>query len=64
MDYTEVGAGARIVRAIVDRHNKIPPRTELDPAGGEAGAVEVHRDGCGILVVPRGEPAGPLFHAP
>jgi glucose-1-phosphate adenylyltransferase len=64
MDYTQVGAGARIVRAIVDRHNKIPPGTELDPTGGEAGAVEVHRDACGIVVVPRGEPAGPLFHAP
>jgi glucose-1-phosphate adenylyltransferase len=60
MDYTEVGEGAHVVRAIVDRFNHIPPFAQVGPDGNEAGAALVHRDPSGIVVVPRGEPVGPL----
>jgi glucose-1-phosphate adenylyltransferase len=60
MDYTEVGAGARLARAIVDRYNRIPPGARLEPEGAEVAGLAVHRDPSGIVVVPRGEPAGPL----
>ena len=60
MDYTEVGAGARLVGAVVDRYNRIPPGARLEPEGGDVGGLVVHRDSSGIVVVPRGEPAGPL----
>ena len=63
MDHTEVGEGARLVRAIVDRYNRIPERTRLGPDVDEAGDLGVHRDPSGIVVVPRGEPLGPLGSA-
>jgi glucose-1-phosphate adenylyltransferase len=31
MDYARVGAGCRLRRTIVDRHNDLEPGTELDP---------------------------------
>jgi glucose-1-phosphate adenylyltransferase len=63
MDYTEVGEDARIVRAIVDRYNKVPARARIEPGAEDAGRLEVHRDVSGILVVPRGEPTGPVLQA-
>lgn len=60
MDYTEVGAGARLAGTIVDRYNRIPPGARLEPEGAEVAGLAVHRDPSGIVVVPRGEPAGPL----
>ena len=63
MDYTEVGPDARVVDAIVDRYNKVPARARIEPSSPDAGGLEVHRDGSGILVVPRGEPEGPLLQA-
>ena len=59
MDYGEVGRNARVVRAIVDRFNTVPAETRLEPTSDDHGGLEVHRDPSGILVVPRGEPAGP-----
>jgi len=63
MDYTEIGAGARVVHAIVDRYNRIPPGGRLEPEGGDVGGLALHRDPSGIVVVSRGEPAGPLPQA-
>lgn len=60
MDYTEVGEGARVVRAIVDRYNHIPPGSRLGPQAGDLDGLQLHRDPSGIVVVPRGEPLGPL----
>ena len=60
MDYTEVGAGARLAGTIVDRYNRIPPGARLEPEGAEVAGLSVHRDPSGIVVVPRGEPTGPL----
>jgi glucose-1-phosphate adenylyltransferase len=63
MDYTEVGPDARVIDTIVDRYNKIPAGARLEPDSADGGGLEVHRDASGILVVPRGEPAGPLLQA-
>ena len=63
MDYTEIGAGARVVHAIVDRYNRIPPGGRLEPEGGDVDGLALHRDPSGIVVVSRGEPAGPLPQA-
>jgi glucose-1-phosphate adenylyltransferase len=63
MDYTEIGRDARVVRAIVDRYNKVPAGARLEPGAEDGGGLEVHRDGSGILVVPRGEPTGPVLQA-
>jgi glucose-1-phosphate adenylyltransferase len=60
MDYTEVGPGARVVHAIVDRFNHLPAHARLEPEAPETSGLAVHRDPSGILVVPRGEPTGPL----
>ena len=60
MDYTEVGAGANIRCAIVDRFNRIPPGVRLAADAPDVPGLFVHRDPTGIAVVPRGEPAGPL----
>jgi glucose-1-phosphate adenylyltransferase len=58
MDHTEVGPGARVSRAIVDRFNQIPTGSRLEPGVPAPG---VHTDpASGIVVVPRGEPVGPL----
>jgi glucose-1-phosphate adenylyltransferase len=63
MDHTEIGPGARVMRAVVDRYNTVPARARLEPGSEDAGGLEVHRDPSGIVVVPRGEPAGPLPQA-
>jgi glucose-1-phosphate adenylyltransferase len=63
MDHTEVGSDARVVRAIVDRYNKIPAGARLEPGSQDDVGVDIHRDASGILVVPRGEPPGPLPQA-
>jgi glucose-1-phosphate adenylyltransferase len=63
MDHTEVGPGARVMRAIVDRFNRVPEGARLEPGSAEPAGLEVHRDPSGIMVVPRGEPEGPLPHA-
>src|SRR5262245_5858189 len=62
MDHTEVGSGARVTGAIVDRYNRIPADARLESASTEDVGLEVHRDGSGIVVVPRAHPAGPLGH--
>ncbi|HLY38030.1 MAG TPA: glucose-1-phosphate adenylyltransferase [Candidatus Binatia bacterium] len=60
MDCTEVGSGARVSRAIVDRYNRIRPGAHLEASATDDIGLEVHRDGSGIVVVPRAEPAGPM----
>jgi glucose-1-phosphate adenylyltransferase len=60
MDYTEVGSTARLASAIVDRYNRIPPGARLEPGGGDVEGLVLHRDASGLVVVPRGEPLGPL----
>jgi glucose-1-phosphate adenylyltransferase len=60
MDYTEVGEGAHIERAIIDRYNTIPANARLSPDAGDVDGRTVHRDPTGIVVLERGEPAGPL----
>src|SRR5437867_59640 len=60
MDHTEIGPGARVMRAIVDRYNTVPERAHLEPGSEDGAGLELHRDPTGIVVVPRGEPAGPL----
>ncbi len=60
MDHTVIGGGARLVRTIVDRFNTIPPGTRLEPEGRDVSGLGVHLDPSGVLVVPRGEPTGPL----
>ena len=63
MDHTEIGPGARVMRAVVDRYNTVPARARLEPGSEDTAGLEVHRDPSGIVVVPRGEPAGPLPQA-
>jgi glucose-1-phosphate adenylyltransferase len=63
MDHTEVGEEARLTRAIVDRFNVIPPTTRLDHGTPAHDGLAMHRDASGIVVVPRGEPAGPFPRA-
>jgi glucose-1-phosphate adenylyltransferase len=60
MDYTEIGPDARVMRAVVDRYNTVRAGTRLEPGSQDDGGLEVHRDLSGILVVPRGHPAGPV----
>jgi ADP-glucose pyrophosphorylase len=60
MDYTEVGEGARVARAIVDRYNTIPAGACLSPDADDIDGRALHRDPTGIVVLERGEPAGPL----
>jgi glucose-1-phosphate adenylyltransferase len=60
MDHCEIGEGAHLVRTIVDRFNRISPGARLEPEGTAVPGLGVHLDPAGILVVPRGEPAGPL----
>ena len=60
MDHTEIGPGARVMRAIVDRYNTVPEGAHLEPGSEDGAGLELHRDPSGIVVVPRGEPAGPL----
>ena len=59
MDYTEIGEGARLVHAVVDRFNHVPPGARLEPGAAAADGLELHRDPSGILVVPRGPSVGP-----
>jgi len=63
MDHTEVGEDARLVRAIVDRYNRIPAHTRLEPDAPETLGLGVHRDPSGIVVVPRGEALSPSGQA-
>jgi glucose-1-phosphate adenylyltransferase len=53
MDFTSVGKGAHIRRAIVDRYNIIPADREIgaDPSQDR---VHFHVDPSGLVVVPRG----------
>ncbi|MGH7332280.1 MAG: glucose-1-phosphate adenylyltransferase [Candidatus Rokuibacteriota bacterium] len=53
MDYTSVGKGAHIRRAIIDRYNIIPADREI---GGdrEQDRLHYHVDSAGLVVVPRG----------
>jgi glucose-1-phosphate adenylyltransferase len=60
MDYTEIGPDARVMRAVVDRYNTVRAGARLEPGSEDDGGLEVHHDASGILVVPRGHPAGPV----
>jgi glucose-1-phosphate adenylyltransferase len=53
MDFTAVGKGARLRRAIVDRYNIVPAGQEigLDP---DADRDRYHVDATGLVVLPRG----------
>jgi len=53
MDYTTVGKGAHVRRAIIDRYNIIPAAHDI---GLDAGSdrLRFHLDSSGLVVVPRG----------
>ncbi|MBI3300755.1 MAG: glucose-1-phosphate adenylyltransferase [Deltaproteobacteria bacterium] len=55
MDYTEIGAGAKLKHVIVDRFNVIPAGTEI---GVGSGSEEKHffHDPSGLIVLERAEP--------
>lgn len=53
MDYVRVGRGARIRRAIIDRHNAIPPGTEIGFDADKDRRLFTVSPG-GVVVVPRG----------
>jgi glucose-1-phosphate adenylyltransferase len=53
MDFTSVGKGARIRRAIVDRYNIIPADREIGSDVGQD-RLRYHVDPSGLVVVPRG----------
>lgn len=60
MDYCEIGEGARVRRAIVDRFNHVPAQARVEAAVETIGGRPLHHDPSGIAVLSRGEPAGPL----
>jgi glucose-1-phosphate adenylyltransferase len=53
MDFTSVGKGAHIRRAIVDRYNIIPADREIG-ANPTQDRLNFHVDPSGLVVVPRG----------
>jgi glucose-1-phosphate adenylyltransferase len=53
MDYTSVGKGAHIRRAVVDRYNIIPAAHEVGLDAGQD-RLRFHVDPSGLVVVPRG----------
>ncbi len=53
MDFTQVGKGARIRKAIVDRLNTIKEGEEIG-FNPDVDASRFHRDPSGIVVIPRG----------
>jgi len=59
MDRTWIGAGCHIQRAVVDRHNEIPPGTDVTPNASLANQRWVLDAASGLVVVPRGGVAPP-----
>lgn len=55
MNWVEVGRGCRIRRAIIDKHNVIPPGTEIG-YNADADRERYFVSESGIVVIPRGEP--------
>jgi len=55
MDYTRIGAGARLRRTIVDRHNMIAPGAEIGFDHERDRAAGYHVTKSGLVVVPLGD---------
>ncbi len=54
MDYVRIGKGSRLRRVIVDRHNNIPPGTQIGFDHDEDAKTYTVSDG-GVVVVPQGK---------
>ena len=55
MDYVHIGAGARLRRVIVDRHNRIAPGAEIGYDHDRDRAAGYHVTEGGLVVVPLGD---------
>jgi glucose-1-phosphate adenylyltransferase len=55
MDYTRIGAGARLRRVIIDRHNRIEPGAEIGYDHDRDRAAGYHVTEGGLVVVPLGD---------
>lgn len=55
MDYVRVGAGSRLRRVIVDRHNRIAPGTEIGYDAERDRAAGYHVTEGGLVVLPLGD---------
>ncbi len=55
MDYVRVGAGAKLRRVIIDRHNKIAPGTEIGFDHERDRAAGYHVTEGGLVVLPLGD---------
>lgn len=55
-DYVRIGAGARLRRVIVDRHNDIPPGAVIGYDHARDRAAGYHVTEGGVVVVPLGDP--------
>ena len=55
MNWVEIGRGCRIRRAIIDKHNVIPPGTEIG-YNADRDRERYFVSESGIVVIPRGEP--------
>lgn len=55
-DYVRIGAGARLRRVIVDRHNDIPPGAVIGYDHARDRAAGYHVTEGGLVVVPLGDP--------
>ena len=55
MDYVHIGAGARLRRVIVDRHNRIAPGAEIGYDHERDRAAGYHVTKGGLVVVPLGD---------
>ena len=59
MDWVQIGRGCKIRRTIIDKHNFIPPESEIG-YNGERDRERYHVDDDGIVVVPRAHGASPF----
>lgn len=59
MDYTHVGAGCHLRRAILDRHNRIAPGSQVRPDAPPFDERVVFSPGKDLVAVPRGGIAAP-----
>jgi glucose-1-phosphate adenylyltransferase len=55
MDYVRIGAGARLRRAIIDRHNVIEPGAQVGFDHARDRAAGYHITEGGIVVAPLGD---------
>jgi glucose-1-phosphate adenylyltransferase len=55
MDYVRIGAGSKLRRAIIDRHNRIAPGTEIGYDAERDRAAGYHVTEGGLVVLPLGD---------